>query len=70
MEQNDIIWNLQNFIFWKDKINYNKIIMSRQNNLIIVINSVKQHGAQISCYKLWWWMLATKLQNVKTNTYC
>jgi hypothetical protein len=28
MEQNDILWNLQHFIFWKDKINYNKTIMS------------------------------------------
>jgi hypothetical protein len=35
MKQNDICWNLQNFIFWKDKINYNKIIMSKKNNLIM-----------------------------------
>jgi len=41
MEQNDIYWNLQNFIFWKDKIDYNKIIMSTRNNLIIIIHSAK-----------------------------
>jgi len=29
------------------KNDYNKIIMSMQNNSIIVIGSVKQHGAQI-----------------------
>jgi hypothetical protein len=48
MEKNDIKWNLQNFIFWKDKIDYNKIIMSTQNNLIIVIGSGKQREAQIN----------------------
>jgi hypothetical protein len=42
MEQDDILWNLQNFVFWKDKVDYNKIIMSTQNNLIIVLqNSVE-----------------------------
>jgi hypothetical protein len=39
MEQNDIYWNLQNFIFSKDKIYYNKIIISRQIFLIIVTSS-------------------------------
>jgi hypothetical protein len=39
--------NLQNFIFWKDKIDYNKNIMSTKNSLIIVIGSAKQRGAQI-----------------------
>ncbi len=34
-------------IFWKDKIDYNKIIMFTQNNLIMVNGSVKQHKAQI-----------------------
>jgi hypothetical protein len=38
----------KNIIFWKDKIDYNRFIVSTQNNLIIVIGSVKQHGAQIS----------------------
>ncbi len=47
MEQNDILWNLQHFIFWKDKINYNKTIMSTQNNLIIVLGSAKQYKTQI-----------------------
>jgi hypothetical protein len=28
MEQADILWNLYNFIFSKDKIDYNKIILS------------------------------------------
>jgi hypothetical protein len=32
MKQNDTWWNLQNFIFWKDKINYNKIIMSTKKS--------------------------------------
>jgi hypothetical protein len=35
MKQNDIWWNLQNLIFWKDKINYNKFIMSTKKNLIM-----------------------------------
>jgi len=35
MKQNDIWWNLQNFIFWKHKIDHNKIIMSTKNNLIM-----------------------------------
>jgi hypothetical protein len=30
-----------NLIFWKDKIDYNKIIMSTKNNLIIDTGSVK-----------------------------
>jgi predicted Zn-dependent protease len=47
MEQNDIYWNLQNFIFWKNKIDYNRIIVSTKNNLIIVTSSVKQHGTQM-----------------------
>jgi hypothetical protein len=47
MQQNDIYWNLQNFIFWKNKIDYKKIIMSTQNNLIIIIGSAKQHETQI-----------------------
>jgi hypothetical protein len=34
-------------IIWKDKINYNKIIMSTQNNLIIVTSSAKQRGSHI-----------------------
>jgi hypothetical protein len=33
--------------FKKTKINYEKIIMSTKNNLIIVIGSAKSHGAQI-----------------------
>jgi len=36
-----------NFNFSEDKIDYNKIIMFTQNNLILVLGSVKQHGAQI-----------------------
>jgi hypothetical protein len=32
--------------FWRNKINYNKIIMITQNNWIIVTDSVKQCGAQ------------------------
>jgi hypothetical protein len=27
MKQNVIYWNLQNFIFWKNKIEYKKVIM-------------------------------------------
>jgi len=34
-------------MFWKDKIDHNKIIMSTKNNLIIVIVGAKQCGAQI-----------------------
>jgi hypothetical protein len=34
-------------ISWKEKINYNKIIMSTQNNWIIIIGSAKQCKAQI-----------------------
>jgi hypothetical protein len=30
------------------KLDHNIIIMSTQNNLIIVIGSVKQHGTQIT----------------------
>jgi hypothetical protein len=45
--QNDIMWNLQNIIFWKIKINYKKIIMITRNSLIIVTGSAKQCGAQI-----------------------
>jgi len=41
MEQNDMQWNLQNFIFWKEKIDCNKIIMSTQNTLIIITNNAK-----------------------------
>jgi hypothetical protein len=47
MEQNDIRWNLQNLIFWKNKIDYNKTIMSTQNNLIIITGSAKQLRAQM-----------------------
>jgi hypothetical protein len=36
------------FYFWKDKIDYNKIIISTQNNLNIVSGSVKQCIAQIN----------------------
>jgi hypothetical protein len=36
MKQNDRWWNLQ-----KTKIDYNKIIMFIQDNLIIIIGSVK-----------------------------
>jgi hypothetical protein len=39
--------NLQNFIFWKEKTDYNKIIMSTKINLIIITSSVKQRGTQI-----------------------
>jgi hypothetical protein len=39
IEQNDIRWYLQNLIFWKNKIDYNKTIMSTQNNLIIITGS-------------------------------
>ncbi len=35
-------------IFFEKKFNYNKIIVSTQNNLIIVTSSVKRHKAQIS----------------------
>lgn len=41
------MWNLQNIIFWKIKINYKKIIMITRNSLIIVTGSAKQCGAQI-----------------------
>jgi hypothetical protein len=41
MEQNDISWNLQNFIFWKEKIDYTKIIMSTQNTLVIITSNAK-----------------------------
>jgi hypothetical protein len=34
-------------LFWKEKINYSKIIISTKNNLIIVTCSAKQHGAQV-----------------------
>jgi len=34
-------------MIWKDKIDYNKIIMSTQNNLIIVTWSAKGCRAQI-----------------------
>jgi hypothetical protein len=37
---------LKNY-FWKKKIDYKKIIMSTQNNLIIIFGSAKQHRAQI-----------------------
>jgi hypothetical protein len=32
MKQNDTVWNFLKIIFWKDKIDYNKIIMSTKNN--------------------------------------
>jgi len=47
MKQNDSSEIYKNVFFWKEKIEYNKIIMSTKNNLIIVIVSVKYHGAQI-----------------------
>jgi len=48
MKQNDILlWNLQNFIFWKNKFYYKKIILFTQNYLIIDVGSAKQLGAQI-----------------------
>jgi hypothetical protein len=47
IEQNDIYWNLQKIIFWENKIDYNKIIMFTQNNLIIITGNAKQHRAQI-----------------------
>jgi hypothetical protein len=51
MEQNEIEWNLQNFVFWKNRIDYNKLSVSTQNNWIIIItDSVKQHEAQIGFY--------------------
>jgi hypothetical protein len=34
-------------MFSKDKIDYNKIIMSTQNNWILVVGSAKQRKAQI-----------------------
>jgi hypothetical protein len=51
MEQNEIEWNLQNFVFWKNRIDYNKLSVSTQNNWIIIItDSVKQPEAQIGFY--------------------
>jgi hypothetical protein len=47
LKQNDIWWDLQNLIFWKNKIDYNKTIMSTQNNLIIITGSAKQREAQM-----------------------
>jgi hypothetical protein len=48
MEQNNIYWNLQYFTFKKTKIDYNKIIMFAQNNLIIVI--VMQSNVKPKCF--------------------
>jgi hypothetical protein len=47
MEQNEIYKTLY---FEKEKFDYNKIIMSTKNNLIIVIGSVKQCGTQMFIY--------------------
>jgi len=33
---------------WNEKINYNKTIISTQNNLIIIISSAKYHETQIA----------------------
>jgi hypothetical protein len=38
-----MVWRI-----WKKKIDYNKIIMSTQNDLIIVISSAKYHETQIA----------------------
>jgi hypothetical protein len=59
--------------FDKDKFDYNKIIMSTKNNLIIVISNVKQHGTQMSIYiyknynhkrhsHKWWLRIQSHLQ--------
>jgi small nuclear ribonucleoprotein (snRNP)-like protein len=44
MKYSEIYKNLS----WKDKINYKKIIMSTQNNLIIIIGNVKQCEAYMN----------------------
>jgi hypothetical protein len=48
IEQNDIEWSLQIFIFWKYNINYNKIIIIlKKKKLIIITDSAKRCEAQI-----------------------
>jgi hypothetical protein len=45
MTYNEIYKILLNFIF-----DYNKLFLSTQNNLIIIIDNVKQHEAQIGYF--------------------
>jgi hypothetical protein len=47
MKQNDIKWSFFKYIFFEKKFDYNKIIMSTQNNIIIITGSAKQHKAHI-----------------------
>jgi hypothetical protein len=41
IKQNDIWWNVQNLIFWKNKIDYNKTIVCTQNHLIIITSNTE-----------------------------
>jgi hypothetical protein len=41
MKQNDIYWNLQNSIFWKDNWLQQKYNVHTRNNLIIVTGGAK-----------------------------